>query len=182
MAQAPTTKLLDYRDTDDLQAAYEQSEGDIKETAKRFAVGIQTVRARLIETGIHVPEPDRVTDPEDDLDYESTTVKATIKAYQKREWEAHAEHLGMSSLSQFVSCMVQAGRRGFVVWDAKTEHAKNIRQQLLEAVEDRESVTYDDLTGIIEAEEDEIEGILNDLQNSNEIAYSGRRGGYVLST
>lgn len=45
-------------------------------------------------------------------DDERKTAKTYIPAYQKEEWKEHADELGMSQ-SEFIRCMVQAGRKVF---------------------------------------------------------------------
>lgn len=47
-----------------------------------------------------------------DLDTDRAAVRTYVPTYQKGEWERDAEGRDMS-LSEFVRCMVQAGRRGF---------------------------------------------------------------------
>ena len=41
---------------------------------------------------------------------ERKVVKAYVPAYQKERWQEHADELGMNQ-SEFVKCMIQAGRR-----------------------------------------------------------------------
>lgn len=47
---------------------------------------------------------------------ESVAVKTTVPAYQRDEWDQHADELGMSR-SEFLRCMVQAGRHDLLEFD-----------------------------------------------------------------
>ena len=50
------------------------------------------------------------------------SVKTYVPAYQRAEWDDHADELDMSR-SEFVRTMVQAGRRGFEPTDRETRQA-----------------------------------------------------------
>ena len=47
-----------------------------------------------------------------DLDTDRTSARTYVPGYQKTEWQRDADAKDMS-LSEFIRCMVQAGRRGF---------------------------------------------------------------------
>ncbi|MFB6127466.1 MAG: DUF5805 domain-containing protein [Halolamina sp.] len=75
---------------------------------------------------------------DDDVDTEQRTVKTRVPAYQKSEWQSHADELGMSQ-SEFVRTMVQAGHRGFegVEFPADEEGAETTSDPGGHALEDR---------------------------------------------
>ncbi|QLG47699.1 DUF5805 domain-containing protein [Natrinema halophilum] len=111
-------------------------------------------------------------------------VKTYVPAYQKSEWQSHADDLEMSQ-SEFVRTMVQAGRKGFE--SATTEPASSdsdpggdaLEKQVIELLS-ADTYSWDEL---LEAVSDDIESRLDDtleeLQTNNRIRYSGRHGGYT---
>ncbi|MXV64370.1 hypothetical protein GS429_20325 [Natronorubrum sp. JWXQ-INN-674] len=117
-------------------------------------------------------------------DTERKSVKTYVPAYQKDEWQSHAEQLGMSQ-SEFVRTMVQAGRKGFE--SATTEPSSGgsdpggnaLETQVLNLLSS-DTYSWDEL---LEAVSDDIESRLDDtleeLQSRNRIRYSGRHGGYT---
>lgn len=117
------------------------------------------------------------------------SVKTYVPESQKREWERHAEELGMSQ-SEFVKTMVQAGRRGFTIQDPSTpaetpsEGSNPMGNVLEEQVEDALSDgprSWEDLIETVRGDlEERLESALDSLQDRNRIRYSGRDGGYVL--
>ncbi len=139
---------------------------------------------------------------EDAVDTSRTSVKTYVPAYQKTQWKAHADELGMSQ-SEFVRTMVQAGRRGFGASPEElqeppnaepgtTEQTDSAAQQpaetgalgdrVLTLLEREGTLSWDDL---VEALTDDIEERLDDtmaeLQDESKVRYSGRHGGYTLS-
>jgi hypothetical protein len=129
----------------------------------------------------------------EDVDTSRTAVKTYIPAYQKDEWQAHAEKLEMTQ-SEFVRSMVQAGRRGFLDKgetptesedEPSPESEGDSESDLAERVEavlaTSEHLAWDEL---VEALTDDIESRLEetlaDLQDENRVRYSGRNGGYTL--
>jgi hypothetical protein len=134
-----------------------------------------------------------------ELNTERKSIRTYVPAYQRDEWDEHADELNMSR-SEFVKTMVQAGRRGFESGksgfeDTQAESGshsksqpnpgKNIRdpleEQVLEALSTEQFYTWDELLSeITENMEDRLETVLQDLQTSNRVRYSGRNGGYTL--
>lgn len=139
---------------------------------------------------------------EDAVDTSRTSVKTYVPAYQKTQWKAHADELGMSQ-SEFVRTMVQAGRRGFGASPEEiqqppkektgaTEQTDSTPQRpaetgalgdrVLALLEREGTLSWDDL---VEALTDDIEERLDDtmaeLQDESKVRYSGRHGGYTLS-
>lgn len=132
-----------------------------------------------------------------EADTERTVVKTYVPAYQREEWDDHADELDMSR-SEFVKTMVQAGRRGFGAdgtepgADADPERAgeaaapspsgagsdleAEVLAMLAEGPQDWEELLAE-LTAEIEEDLDET---LQSLQEAGEVRYSGRDGGYVL--
>ncbi|APW99011.1 hypothetical protein CHINAEXTREME_15045 [Halobiforma lacisalsi AJ5] len=120
----------------------------------------------------------------DSADTSRKAVKTYVPAYQKEEWQSHADELGMSQ-SEFVRTMVQAGRRGFEP-DREEPNSPDadpggngLETQVLELLS-ADTYSWDEL---LEAVSDDIESrldeALEELQSRNEIRYSGRRGGYT---
>jgi len=116
------------------------------------------------------------------------SVKTYVPRYQKEVWMDHAEELGMSQ-SEFVRTMVQAGRSGFEVpatgaSDPSAEESadsSDLRDRVLGAIEREGPLDWDELVGVLtDGFETELEGALEELQASNEIAHRGREGGYVV--
>ena len=118
-------------------------------------------------------------------DTSRTAVKTYVPAYQKAEWQDHADDLGMSQ-SEFLRTMVQAGRQGF---QGESEEpgspdadprGNGLETRILELLSD-DTYTWDEL---LEAVSDDIESRLDDaleeLQAENRVRYSGRHGGYTI--
>ena len=123
----------------------------------------------------------------DGAETERVAVKTYVPAYQKAEWEAHATDLDMSQ-SEFVRTMVQAGRRGFSINPEETEDSDGdprghpLEDRVLDILRDRGPQAWDDLRAAVTEEiEDRLDEVLTDLQDQNEIRYSGRDGGYTLA-
>ncbi|SFC00000.1 hypothetical protein SAMN05444422_103431 [Halobiforma haloterrestris] len=120
----------------------------------------------------------------DSADTSRKTVKTYVPAYQKEEWQSHADELDMSQ-SEFVRTMVQAGRRGFEPGDEEpgspdaNPGGDGLETRVLELLS-ADTYSWDEL---LEAVSDDIESRLDDaleeLQAKNEIRYSGRHGGYT---
>ena len=129
-------------------------------------------------------EPD-----ESELDTSRTVVQTYVPAYQREEWDAHAEQLGMSR-SEFVKTMVQAGRAGFGAdptragEDESSDHSTDT-EPLAERVQDvlaaSGPLSWEDLLAEVSGDiESRLEDALEDLQDAGEVRHSGRQGGYVL--
>jgi hypothetical protein len=136
-----------------------------------------------------------------ETDTSRAVVKTYVPAYQREEWDDHAEDLGMSR-SEFVKSMVQAGRRGFeperrlenhpqtgghpesessVDWAEPTESEQSLEESVLDALSATEYTTWEALlAGITDDIESRLEDTLQELQAADEIRYSGRNGGYTL--
>lgn len=130
---------------------------------------------------------------EEDRDTESVAVKSYVPAYQKELWKEDAEEMDMS-LSEFVRCMVQAGRRGFdtatVGQEATTETASEDRLVGLdeEALRERihamlarvDHLTYEEIVLLVTGDlEREVADALMALQSENEAVHT--REGYHLA-
>lgn len=120
----------------------------------------------------------------DSADTSRKSVKTYVPAYQKEEWQSHADDLDMSQ-SEFVRTMVQAGRKGFESDSAEPDSpdpdpgGSGLETQVLNLLS---SNTYS-WEELLEAVSDDIESrldeTLEDLQSENRIRYSGRHGGYT---
>ncbi|ELZ24213.1 hypothetical protein C475_13227 [Halosimplex carlsbadense 2-9-1] len=139
---------------------------------------------------------------ESDVDTSRTAVRTYVPAYQREEWDEHADELGMSR-SEFVRTMVQAGRRGFdgdeagnagpagteTPSETDSEGASSsadsggsdLEDRVVEALRSGDYLSWDEL---LEAVTDDIEAGLEDalqtLQSDGRVAYSGRNGGYTI--
>ncbi|WP_254523611.1 DUF5805 domain-containing protein [Natrinema caseinilyticum] len=117
-------------------------------------------------------------------DTSRTAVKTYVPAYQKSEWQSHADDLGMSQ-SEFVRAMVQAGRKGFESDTMEPSSpdpdpgGNGLEKQVLELLS-ADTYSWDEL---LEAVSEDIESRLDEtieqLQTNNRIRYSGRHGGYT---
>ena len=120
----------------------------------------------------------------DSTDTSRSTVKTYVPAYQKAEWQSHADDLDMSQ-SEFVRTMVQAGRKGFDPGSGEPDSSdldpggNGLERQVLELLSS-DTYSWDEL---LEAVSDDIESrldeTLEELQATNRIRYSGRHGGYT---
>ncbi len=128
-------------------------------------------------------------------DTSRTVVKTYLPAYQRDEWDEHAEKLEMSR-SEFVKSMVQAGRRGFEsgdspapAGDGSTDEsdasggagADSIESAVMSALSTDEYLSWDELLDAVSSDlETQLEEILQELQAADTVRYSGRHGGYTL--
>lgn len=119
-------------------------------------------------------------------DTERAVVKTYVPQYQKDEWSDHADYLGMSH-SEFVRCMVQAGREKFEPDSVEggspdaTPGVDGLETRVLEVLRAKGVCTWDELIAeLSENLEDRLEATLQSLQADNEVQHSGRRGGYTL--
>ncbi|MEY7849912.1 DUF5805 domain-containing protein [Natrarchaeobius sp. A-rgal3] len=122
---------------------------------------------------------------EESANTERTSISTYLPAYQKAEWESHADDLGMSQ-SEFVRTMVQAGRKGFepaekeLPSEGSDPGGNGLETRVLELLS-TDTYSWDEL---LEAISDDVESRLDDaigdLQANNRIRYSGRHDGYVL--
>ncbi|MFC7133894.1 MULTISPECIES: DUF5805 domain-containing protein [Salinibaculum] len=132
-----------------------------------------------------------------DRDTSRTVVKTYVPAYQREEWDDHADELDMSR-SEFVKAMVQAGRRGF---EGRTEPTPSdgdedsveddtepvqaatasIEESVLDALSADEYLSWDELLAAVSDDiESRLEDTLQVLQAADRVRYSGRHGGYTL--
>ncbi|MFW6320347.1 MAG: DUF5805 domain-containing protein [Halohasta sp.] len=123
-------------------------------------------------------------------DTEQSTVMTYVPAYQKAEWKAHAEELGMSQ-AEYVRTMVQAGRRGFEL-DTETGDLEGgsdpvdprgnaLERRVLDAFNSADVLSWETLVERLSGDfEERLEETLESLQEENRIRYSGREGGYVV--
>ena len=125
---------------------------------------------------------------------ERAAVKTYVPTYQKEEWERHADQLDMSQ-SEFVRTMVQAGRSDIEIPSAQADHEPPANSSEPPAVDDgnlqstiRRELAADEATDwetlverIVGNLEGDIEAALEELQQANQVFYSGRKGGYLLN-
>jgi hypothetical protein len=135
---------------------------------------------------------------ETDRDTSRTVVKTYVPAYERQEWDAHAEKLDMSR-SEFVRTMVQAGRRGFEGTKTPTSEEETIQNTdtnspdatetsdglemaILEVLSPEEYHSWEELLAIVTDDvEHRLEQTLQELQTDGKIQHSPRNGGYRLS-
>ncbi|UWG47993.1 Uncharacterized protein HSRCO_1714 [Halanaeroarchaeum sp. HSR-CO] len=131
-------------------------------------------------------------------DSERSVVTTYVPAYQKEQWQSHADELGMSQ-SEFVKTMVQAGRRGFGGDGTGNSAAPSsspdpqgsrgedgvtddrMRKSVLNALSTDSYSDFDEiLDTVIEDIADEVEAVILSLDDEGRISHSPREGGYVL--
>jgi hypothetical protein len=122
---------------------------------------------------------------ETERDTSRAVVQTYVPAYQRDEWDEHAEQLGMSR-SEFVRTMVQAGRRGFGA-DAGPDpegdgrDGRSLDDRIREELAAEGPLSWEELLAAVTGDiETRLDRSLQQLQSANELRYSGRRGGYVL--
>jgi hypothetical protein len=133
---------------------------------------------------------------DDERDTSRAVVRTYVPAYQRDEWDDHAEDLDMSR-SEFVRTMVQAGRRGFEgvdtqpvsdrrearteVPDRAAEEPVDMRSAVEETLSASGFTDWEELRDAVVGDiETRLEEVLQELQSENTVRYSGRNGGYTL--
>ena len=128
-------------------------------------------------------------DTEQEPDTSRAVVRTYVPAYQKDEWERHADTLGMST-SEFVRSMIQAGRRGFTGerpdstdegGTREPDAAETVEASVVSVLAANEYCSWDELVAELTDDiEDRLDETLGRLQAENRIQYSGRHDGYTL--
>lgn len=141
----------------------------------------------------------KVTPMANGEDTERVAVRTYVPAYQRDEWDDHADRLDMSR-SEFVRTMVQAGRRGFLEGEADqgspsvdgepdgsengpaaTSGSGDLETRVVETLSADGYLSWDELlASVTDDVEDRLEATLQDLQSADRVLYSGRNGGYTL--
>ena len=141
---------------------------------------------------------------ESDVNTSRVSVRTYVPAYQRSEWDDHAEELGMSR-SEFVRTMVQAGRRGFGHTDSAATAPEttgtgslsqeprlspssdadpqglDVEDRVVDVLRSTEYLSWDELLDAVTDDiEAELEAALQELQSSGRVTYSGRNGGYTI--
>ena len=116
------------------------------------------------------------------------TVQTYVPAYQREQWDAHADNLGMSR-SEFVRTMVQAGRRGFGAEvtdqpagdDPEKSVGADLETQVESVLAERQPLSWEELLGAIAGDiERQVETAVEELQDAGQVRYSGPKDGYIL--
>ena len=111
-------------------------------------------------------------------------VTTYVPAYQKTEWQNHAEELEMSQ-AEFVRTMVQAGRKGFSdepdsPQSSGSNPRGNVAETVLQALAADGDLSFKELYGYLE---DDLEARLEDaiitLTEQGKIRHSPRDGTYT---
>lgn len=124
---------------------------------------------------------------------ERVSVQTYVPAYQKELWAEDADRMGVSQ-SEFVRMMVQAGRSKFELSpsgkskdrpveanESEQENEDPFRERLLKTLSPDEPLDWDELVDALTQElESELDQTLEELQQDNEVRYSGRQGGYII--
>ncbi|WP_436934997.1 DUF5805 domain-containing protein [Halovenus marina] len=123
---------------------------------------------------------------ESERDTERTVVQTYVPAYQRDQWDEHADQLGMNR-SEFVKAMVQAGRSEFGASEPEEStqsepgQEKSLESEVCEILEESGPLSWDELLSILTEDiESRLDTTLQDLQSSDRVRYSGRDGGYIL--
>jgi len=120
-----------------------------------------------------------------EFDTTKVAVKTYVPGYQKSEWAAHADELGMSQ-SEFVRTMVQAGRRQFDVEEEAGSEGSDpggngLDDRVLDALDRGEPLSFDELVeALTDDVESRLEETIGELQSSNRIVHTPRQG-YALA-
>lgn len=118
-------------------------------------------------------------------DVDSVSDRAAVRTYipehQKEEWDEDADSLDMSR-SEFIRCMVQAGRHGFDLLPESVEEPANDGGErnvefVLEALREEPYLSFDQL---LERGEAELANRLDTLMEAGVIRYRPRRDGFVI--
>lgn len=126
-------------------------------------------------------------------DTSRTAVKTYLPAYQREEWDDHADDLDMSR-SEFVKAMVQAGRQGFDFDPPRTDAGDEeggtpasadavapIEDSVLDTLSNDDYLSWEELLSAVSDDiETRLEETLQELQANDTVRYSGRHGGYTL--
>ncbi|WP_408958677.1 DUF5805 domain-containing protein [Natrinema sp. 74] len=120
----------------------------------------------------------------DSADTSRKSVKTYVPAYQKSEWQSHADDLEMSQ-SEFVRTMVQAGRKGFEPDTTEPDSSdpdpggNDLETRVLKLLS-ADTYSWDELLETVSDDiESRLDATLERLQADNRIRYSGRHGGYT---
>lgn len=128
---------------------------------------------------------------ESDPDTSRAVVQTYVPSYQRDLWDDHADRLDMSR-SEFVRTMVQAGRRQIgddpelaaspqADRTASTEE-ESLEKEVLSLLAEADALAWEEvLAALTDDIESRLDDTLQELQESNEIRYSGRADGYVLA-
>jgi hypothetical protein len=139
---------------------------------------------------------DTVNMGDDERDTSRAVVRTYVPAYQRDEWDDHADDLGMSR-SEFVRTMVQAGRRGFEgvekqpvagrgepqaeASESSTGGTLDVRGAVKQTLSASDFTDWEELRDAVAGDiETRLEETLQELQSENTVRYSGRNGGYTL--
>lgn len=124
-------------------------------------------------------------------DDDRVSIKVHMPRWQKKRWVANADQLDMNQ-SEFVRSMVQAGRRG--IGDTSTPPVEtgsadatprgdDLEARVLGVLRssDVDHLGWEELlAGVTDDIEEQLEATLDSLQETNQIKYSGRNGGYTV--
>ena len=129
-------------------------------------------------------------------DTDRTEVRVKLPAYQKDEWVADAEELGMSQ-AEFVRTMVQAGRHDMGLAGGEDDERADDEETPLPPSSPGGGGLEDRLLGVLRREgpaswetlldaalddfEERLDETVAELQASGRVRYSGREGGYVAT-
>lgn len=134
-------------------------------------------------------EPTQGTEVPIDADTSRTRVQTYVPAYQKARWADDADEMSMS-LSEFVRCMTQAGRRGFDAASIKPEperadprtglDAETVRKRARAMLEAVEPLTFDEMHTLLVSDlESTLDDALIAMQDDGEALRA--KDGYCLA-
>ena len=113
-------------------------------------------------------------------------VKTYVPADQKAAWADHADELDMNQ-SEFLRCMVQAGRRGFDLDPVETRSppvtpgVDGLRDRVLAVLADGGYVGFDALVDELTADlEARVDDLLATLVAEGRVRHRNVEGGYAL--
>lgn len=83
------------------------------------------------------------------------------------------------SLSEFIRCMVQAGRRKFAL---EVDDEPALADEIAEVVEELGHATYDELASAFDVDADTLDDAILELQEQNRLTHNPRKGRYEPAT
>jgi len=112
----------------------------------------------------------------------NNSVQVTVPDHQLEEWDELAEENDMSR-SMFVRACVEAGRRQLAELEPteSESNSKELESDIINVVSENNGISADNLVAeVTEPIEEEIYKKIEKLDGEGRLAYSPRKGGYVV--
>lgn len=102
-------------------------------------------------------------------------IKLSVPEHLCEKWDEDADKYA-DSRSEFIRMMVEAGRKKFKAIEEEADESNSLGETVLEIVESNEGAAPEE---ILDELEQEMMTELERLDNSGEINYSPKEGGYI---